>query len=73
MFGLIHLGSSAGVIQIALINDLNNDQIPDVLIASFANNGLNCLSGATGAQLWSWQMDYQFGVATIPDIDEDGV
>ena len=66
------LGSSAGVIQIALINDLNNDQVPDVLIASFANNGLNCLSGATGAQLWSWQMDYQFGVATIPDIDEDG-
>jgi len=66
------LGSSAGVIQIALINDLNSDQVPDVLIASFANNGLNCLSGATGAQLWSWQMDYQFGVATIPDIDEDG-
>ena len=51
---------------------MNNDQVSDVLIASFANNGLNCLSGATGAQLWSWQMDYQFGVATIPDIDEDG-
>ncbi len=67
------LGASAGVIQIALINDLNNDQIPDVLIASFANNGLNCLSGANGAQLWAWQMDYQFGVATIPDINNDGV
>jgi hypothetical protein len=33
---------------------------------------LNCLSGANGAQLWSWQMDYQFGVATIPDINDDG-
>lgn len=66
------LGTTAGVIQIALINDINNDQIPDVLIASFANNGLNCLSGANGAQLWSWQMDYQFGVATIPDINDDG-
>ena len=66
------LGTSAGVIQIALINDINSDQIPDVLIASFANNGLNCLSGANGSQLWAWQMDYQFGVATIPDINEDG-
>jgi Secretion system C-terminal sorting domain/PQQ-like domain len=66
------LGTSAGVIQIALINDINSDQIPDVLIASFANNGLNCLSGANGAQLWAWQMDYQFGVASIPDINEDG-
>jgi hypothetical protein len=67
------LGASAGVIQIALIRDINNDQIPDVLIASFANNGLNCLSGADGSQLWSWQMDYQFGVATIPDLNNDGV
>ncbi len=66
------LGTSAGVIQIALINDINSDQIPDVLIASFANNGLNCLSGANGSQLWAWQMDYQFGVASIPDINEDG-
>ncbi|MCW8805510.1 MAG: choice-of-anchor D domain-containing protein [Ignavibacteriaceae bacterium] len=66
------LGGSAGVIQMSLINDINNDQIPDVLIASFASNGLNCLSGATGALLWSWQMDYQFGVASIPDITNDG-
>ena len=66
------LGASAGVIQITLINDVNNDQIPDVLIASFANNGLNCLSGATGNLLWSWQMDYQFGVASIPDLNGDG-
>jgi hypothetical protein len=67
------LGASAGVIQILLINDINSDQIPDVLIASFANNGLNCLSGADGTQLWAWQMDYQFGVASIPDINNDGV
>ncbi len=66
------LGASAGVIQIVLINDINGDQISDVLIASFANNGLNCLSGANGAQLWAWQMDYQFGVAAIPDINDDG-
>jgi hypothetical protein len=67
------LGASAGVIQISLIRDLNSDLIPDVLVASFANNGLNCLSGADGAQLWSWQMDYQFGVASIPDLNNDGV
>ena len=67
------LGTSAGMIQIALINDINNDLISDVLIASFAGNGLNCLSGATGALLWAWQMDYQFGVASMPDINNDGV
>ena len=66
------LGASAGVIQIGLIDDINNDQVPDVLIASFANNGFNVLSGGSGTQLWFWQMDFQFGVAAIPDIDDDG-
>ncbi len=66
------LGSSAGVIQLTLIEDIDNDQIPDVLIASFANNGFNCLSGGSGTQLWFWQMDFQFGVAAVPDIDDDG-
>jgi len=61
------------MIQIALITDINNDSISEVLIASFSGNGLNCLSGATGAPLWSWQMDYQFGVASIPDVNNDGV
>ncbi len=67
------LGPSAGVIQIALIEDVDNDQIPDVLIASFANNGFNCLSGGSGTQLWFWQMDYQFGVTAVPDLDNDGL
>jgi len=66
------LGASAGVIQIGLIDDIDGDQIPDVLIASFAGIGFNCLSGGNGTQLWSYQMDYQFGVASIPDIDDDG-
>jgi len=66
------LGASAGVIQIDLINDINSDSIPDVLIASFAANGFNCLSGATGAQLWSWQMDFQFGVTSVPDLNNNG-
>ena len=66
------LGSTAGVIQLDLIEDIDNDQIPDVLIASFANNGFNCLSGRTGTQLWFWQMNFQFGVAAVPDIDDDG-
>ncbi|MDY0083639.1 MAG: T9SS type A sorting domain-containing protein [Ignavibacteriaceae bacterium] len=66
------LGSSAGMIQISLIEDINNDQIPDVLVASFANSGLNCLSGANGSQLWTWSMDYQFGVSAVPDLNNDG-
>ena len=65
------LGGLSGVIQMALINDLNSDDIPDVLIASFAGNGLNCLSGADGAQLWAYPMDFQYGVAAVPDIDFD--
>ncbi len=67
------LGASAGVIQMSLINDINSDQIPDILVASFAGNGLNCLSGADGSQLWAWQMDFQFGVTSIPDLNGDGV
>lgn len=66
------LGASAGVIQIDLIQDIDSDQIPDILVASFAGNGLNVLSGGNGAQLWSWQMDYQFGVTSVPDLDNDG-
>lgn len=66
------LGANAGVIQMDLIQDIDNDQIPDVLIASFAGNGLNVLSGGSGSQIWSWQMDFQFGVSSIPDIDNDG-
>ena len=56
----------------ALIEDIDNDQIPDVLVASFAGNGFNCLSGGSGTQLWSWQMAFQFGVAAVPDLDDDG-
>ncbi len=67
-----YLGASAGMIQIGLIQDINNDQVPDVLVASFASNGLNCLSGATGDVIWSWPMAFQFGVTSIPDLDDDG-
>ena len=67
------LGGSAGVIQMALIEDLTGDQIPEVLIASFAGNGLNCLSGSNGSQIWAHPMNFQYGVAAVPDIDGDGV
>ncbi len=66
------LGGSAAVIQMALIEDQNGDLIPEILIASFAANGLNCLSGADGTLLWAHPMEFQYGVATVPDIDFDG-
>ncbi|TDJ55980.1 MAG: choice-of-anchor D domain-containing protein [Ignavibacteria bacterium] len=66
------LGGSAAVIQMALIEDQNGDLIPELLIASFAANGLNCLSGADGTLLWAHPMDFQYGVAVVPDIDFDG-
>ena len=66
------LGSFAGVRQMSLIEDLNNDLIPDILIASSAENGLNCLSGLDGTQIWAHQMDFQYGVSAVPDIDFDG-
>lgn len=66
------LGGLAGVIQMSLINDINSDNIPDLLIASFAANGLNCLSGEDGTQLWAYPMDFQYGVSAVPDIDFDG-
>jgi hypothetical protein len=67
------LGNFAGVRQMSLIEDLNNDLIPDILIASSAGNGLNCLSGLDGTQIWAHQMDFQYGVSAVPDIDFDGV
>lgn len=67
------LGGLAGVIQMALIEDLNHDFVPDILIASFAGNGFNCLSGADGTRLWAYPMDFQYGIATVPDIDYDGI
>jgi outer membrane protein assembly factor BamB len=66
------LGSSASVVQIGIIEDIDNDQVPDILVASFAGNGFNCLSGGSGTQLWSYQMQFQFGVAAVPDLDDDG-
>jgi len=67
------LGGLSGVIQMALIDeDQSGDLIPELLIASFAGNGLNCLSGADGSQLWAHPMDFQYGVAVVPDIDFDG-
>jgi outer membrane protein assembly factor BamB len=66
------LGGLAAVIQMALIEDQSGDFIPEILIASFAANGLNCLSGADGSQLWAYPMDFQYGVASMPDIDFDG-
>ena len=67
------LGGLSGVIQISLIDDINHDFIPDILIASFAGNGLNCLSGADGTQIWSYQMDFQYGVAAVPDLNFDNI
>jgi len=67
------LGGLAAVIQMALIEDFNSDQIPEVLIASFAGNGLNCLSGSNGSQIWAHPMELQYGVAAVPDIDNDGI
>ncbi|RKY97732.1 MAG: hypothetical protein DRQ13_04355, partial [Ignavibacteriae bacterium] len=66
------LGGLSGVIQMALIEDQNGDLIPELLIASFAANGLNCLSGADGTLLWAHPMNFQYGVAVVPDIDFDG-
>ena len=66
------LGGLSGVIQMALIEDQNGDLIPELLIASFAANGLNCLSGADGSFLWAHPMEFQYGVAVVPDIDFDG-
>jgi outer membrane protein assembly factor BamB len=67
------LGGSAGVIQMSLINDINNDRVDDILVASFASNGFNCLSGLDGTLLWDYQMNYQYGVASVPDINFDGI
>jgi outer membrane protein assembly factor BamB len=68
-----NLGTLAGVIQMSLFKDLNGDMIPEILIASFATNGINCLNGADGSLIWDYPMAFQFGVASVPDINFDGI
>ena len=67
----IPLGATAAVIQMDILDDINNDNVPEVVVASFAANGLNCINGQTGTLLWSHFMAYQFGVSVIPDINGD--
>jgi len=66
------LGSSAGIIQMDIINDVNNDGSPDVLVAAFTG-GLTCISGADGQYIWNYGMAFQYGVAAVPDLNGDGI
>jgi outer membrane protein assembly factor BamB len=61
-----------GMIQITKIRDINGDNIDDILIAAFSG-GVICLSGANGQALWSYPMNYQYGVAAVPDLNNDGI
>ncbi|GAB4295802.1 MAG: hypothetical protein Kow0098_18440 [Ignavibacteriaceae bacterium] len=65
------LGNLAGVIQMNLLPDINNDGIDEVLIAAFTG-GVTCLDGGDGSVLWTYPMNYQYGVAPVPDLNNDG-
>jgi outer membrane protein assembly factor BamB len=67
----VDLGVLSGIIQMQRITDIDDDGVDDVLIASFAS-GATCLSGATGSNIWTHPMPYQFAIATVPDLDGDG-
>ncbi|HEY6907198.1 MAG TPA: FlgD immunoglobulin-like domain containing protein, partial [Ignavibacteriaceae bacterium] len=60
-----------GMIQITKIRDVNGDNIDDILVAAFSG-GVLCLSGADGQELWTYAMNYQYGVAAVPDLNNDG-
>ncbi len=60
-----------GMIQITRIRDINADNVDDILIAAFSGV-VTCLSGANGQALWSYPMNYQYGVASVPDLNNDG-
>ncbi|GAB4331218.1 MAG: hypothetical protein Kow0037_07620 [Calditrichia bacterium] len=66
-----NLGGLSGVIQMDRLADINNDGIDEILIANFSNV-VACLSGADGQWLWSWSMDFQYGVQATPDLNGDG-
>ncbi|OGB65777.1 MAG: hypothetical protein A2Y94_06265 [Caldithrix sp. RBG_13_44_9] len=68
----VNLGGLAAIVQLDRISDINNDGVDDVLVASFAAGAI-CLSGANGNNLWTHPMEYQFGIAAIPDLDNDGL
>ncbi len=68
----VNFGGLSGIIQMDRIRDVNNDGIDDVVIASFAA-GAACLSGANGNYIWTYPMEFQFGIDAIPDLNGDGI
>ncbi|MEO0091272.1 MAG: PQQ-binding-like beta-propeller repeat protein [candidate division WOR-3 bacterium] len=57
--------------------DLNNDTVPEVLVASGGNgldNRIYCLNGRTGTQMWSYLTgnSVEF-VASIGDVNNNGI
>jgi hypothetical protein len=58
--------------NLTLINDVTGDGIREVVAAQLSTN-LNCLNGATGAVVWSVAHASQQRVATLDDVNGDGV
>ncbi|MFZ0391466.1 MAG: choice-of-anchor D domain-containing protein [Calditrichia bacterium] len=61
----------AGIIQMNLISDINNDGFDDILFATFTG-AVSCLSGADGSYLWSFAAEFQYGITAVPDLNNDG-
>ncbi|MBN2363418.1 PQQ-binding-like beta-propeller repeat protein [candidate division WOR-3 bacterium] len=67
---------TAGVIQIEMIPDVNQNGYDDILVANFSSaSGIFCLEGKDGSTVWFMPtQDYRsYGVVAISDIDGDGI
>lgn len=67
-----NFGGFSGMIQINRIKDVDGDGMDDILLATFTG-GAVCMSGATGYPIWTWPMDFQYGICAVPDLNGDGV
>ncbi len=60
-----------GVMQLARLKDVTGDGVDEVL-AALLGNGIVCINGATGTNVWSLPTGNTMGISTIPDLNNDG-
>jgi FG-GAP repeat protein len=68
------LAKSAGSTQVAVIDDLDGDGIPEYVTPLALTGGVACRSGQTGLEIWRRELSADAGTATktIPDLNGDG-
>jgi PKD repeat protein len=69
-----NIGSGAIITRLAILNDVNGDGHPDILVGHSTVTSVQVLDGQTGEPIWSHSIaDQPWNVARIADISGDGI